>query len=227
MSDLPFETLIESNECKIRWYPQSVETYKSAFKIDKTIENASALLSNLAYNMQYLEYLEKELFELKLSDVIVTMLYKTYIITGMSILEGLFSNIIKSNGYWKTSTLESQGTTQSSKTNFSGVSYTVKTELFKTVDKYQLQMDLNSLIDILNKHHSVLEIDHLIYPALKRLKDLRNRVHLQKSNGNYDHDYNAFNFSDKNEMGKILFEILTSENITNNPKVFDFLKVNI
>ena len=58
-------------------------------------------------------------------------------------------------------------------------------------------MNLDDLIKILDKHHSALEVDHLVYPALRRLKNLRNRVHLQKSEGNTDHDYNAFDCSVK------------------------------
>ena len=67
-----------------------------------SIENSEALRSNLAYSMQYLEFIEKEIEELKLSDVIYTMLVKSYVVTGMSVLEGLFVNIVKSNGWWKT-----------------------------------------------------------------------------------------------------------------------------
>ena len=87
-------------------------------------------------------------------------------------------------------------------------------------------MNLDELIKILNRHHSAIEVDHLIYPALKRLKDLRNRIHLQKSEGNKDHDYNAFDFLVKNEMSKILHDILISPKITNNPEIFDFIKTN-
>ncbi len=66
--------------------------------------------------MQYLEFLEKEMAELKLSDVIYITLVKTYVVTGMSVLEGLFINIIKSNGWWKETNLESLGTTQANET---------------------------------------------------------------------------------------------------------------
>lgn len=226
MSDLLFETLLISNSAENRWYPTPIKTYKSSLKIDMNIENASALLSNLAYNLQYIEFLEKELAELHLSSVLRTMVIKSYVITGMSILEGLFTNIIKSNGWWRTSRLESLGTTQSNKTGFSGQDFVIKTEILKEVDTYMLKMNLDDQINVLNRHHEALSVSHLVYPALKRLKKLRNRVHLQKLNGNTDHDYNAFNDSVKEEMGKILLDILTSPNITDKAEIFDFLKVN-
>ena len=155
------------------------------------------------------------------------MVVKNYVITGMSIIEGLFTNIIKANGWWKTLDLESLGTTQSNETNFSGQNFVVKTEILKKVEPYSVQMNLDELIKILDRHHKALSVNHLIYPALRRLKDLRNGIHLQKSEGNTDHDYNAFDDSVKKEMGKILFDILTSRNITDKPDTFDFLKVNL
>lgn len=226
MNDLPFDTLLESNKSKDRWYPTSIDTLKNSIKIDTSIENARALHSNIAYNLQYIEFLEKELEELNLSSVIYIMVVKNYVITSMSILEGLFSNIIKSNGWWKTSNLESLGTTQANETTFSGQKYIIKTEILKKSDPYMIQMNLDDLIKILDKHHSALEVDHLVYPALRRLKNLRNRVHLQKSEGNTDHDYNAFDYSVKNEMSEILHDILTSPKITDHPEIFDFIKTN-
>lgn len=71
---------------------------RKSIKLDTDIENATALHNNIAYNLQYIEFLEKEFKELHLSSVIYTMVVKNYLITSMSILEGLFTNIIKSNG---------------------------------------------------------------------------------------------------------------------------------
>ena len=152
------------------------------------------------------------------------MVVKNYVITSMSIIEGLFTNIVKSNGWWKTSNLESLGTTQANETKFEDQKYVIKTELLKKVEPYNVQMNLDELIKILNRHHSALGVDHLIYPALKRLNDLRNRVHLQKTDGNTDHDYNAFDYAVKNEMSEILHDILTSPKITDRPETFNFIK---
>lgn len=228
MSSIPFESLIKDNAymSSDRWYPTSVETYKLSFNIDTRIDNSRALRSNLAYSMQYLEFLEKEFCELDVSSVIYMMLVKTYVITGMSVLEGLFNNIVKAHGWWKTSDLESLGTTQSNETNFTGTSLVVKTELFRKVEPYMLQMNLDELIRVLSHHHDALKVHHLVYPILKRLKDLRNRVHLQKAENNTDHDYNAFDFSVKKEMGAILYQILTSPMVSRTPKSFEFLKIN-
>lgn len=230
MNNAPFETLIESKQYKIddRWYPTPATTYRLAFsKIDTSIENSTALKKNLSYSMQYLEFLEKEMNELKLSDVLYTMLVKTYVITGMSVLEGLFTNIIKSNGWWKKTNLESLGTTQANETKFGDEKYVVKTEILKKVPEYETRMDLDAMIQILNHHHEALNVNHLVYPALKRLKNFRNRIHLQMLESNYDHDYNAFDYTVKEEMGAIHYTILTSAMVTELPHVFEFLKINV
>lgn len=229
MNNLSFETLLKEkgNKSSERWYPITVKDYELAFNIDTSIENSHALQKNLAYSMQYLQFLEKEMAELEVSSVIYVMLVKTYVITGMSVLEGLFTNIVKSNGWWKTTDLESLGTTQANETNFDGQSFVVKTEIMKKVSPYQLQMNMDEIIKILSRHHQALAVNHLVYPALKRLKDLRNRIHLQKTDCSTDHDYNAFDYNVKQEMGSILYEILTSKMITNLPQHFEFLKVNL
>ena len=230
MSDLPFETLIKANNYRRaadRWYPRAAETYQNAFKLDNSVENSGALRKNLSYSMQYLEFLEKEMAELNVSDVIYTMLVKTYVITGMSVLEGLFTNIIRTNGWWKTSSLDSLGTTKANETKFGEDKYVVRTEILKKVPDYNLRMDLDGMITVLDNHHKALKVDHLVYPALQRLRKLRNRVHLQISESNTDHDYNVFDFRVKYEMKSILYEILTSEMITDTPHIFEFLKEEV
>lgn len=228
MADLPFETLIKGKykSCSDRWYPIPIQTYANAFKLSGAYDETVALRKNLAYSMQYLEFLEKQLAELDLSSVIYVMVVKTYVITAMSVLEGIFTNIIKARGWWKTSQLESLGTTQANETKFDGQKLVVKTELLKKVDPYPLQMNLEELINILNRHHDALNVDHLVYPALKRLKELRNRIHLQKTDSTTDHDYNAFDYTVKKEMGSILLQILSSEMVTHYSFVFKFLEVN-
>jgi hypothetical protein len=95
------KTLILKNGAATRWYPQPVDTYKIGIKIPYDTPENRRLKSNFAYNMQYIEYLEKQISELKLSEVILTMLYKSYIVTGMGIVELLFVYLLRSTGKCK------------------------------------------------------------------------------------------------------------------------------
>lgn len=227
MDKLTIESLIESNHAVHRWYPQDIYKYRNAFKLDPLVENCTALRKNLSYSMQYLEFLEKEIKELKLSSVLCVMLYKTYIITGMSVLEGLFTNIVKSHNWWKTTKYESVKVSTSNETKIGNETYVTRTEVLKIISPKMQNMNLDDLIKKLDRHHDALMVDHLVYPSLKRLKNLRNRVHLQMSDSNSDHDYNAFGLKEKKEMGEILYYILTSKMVTDSPEVFDFLNINL
>lgn len=86
-----------------------------------------------------------------------------------------------------------------------------------------MRMDLDSMIKKIEKKH-LLSIDHNAFPALKTLRELRNRVHLQIGDGPYDHDYNCFGSEEIQKMRKILYTILTTPEFCNNITAFDFIK---
>lgn len=225
MPELPFITLIhkEGYQTSERWYPQAVEHYKNAIKVSGDNDDARRLKSNFAYSMQYIEYIEKQLRELNLSNVIVTMLYKSYIITSMSIIEALFVNLLHHTGYWNTAIWEEFSAFGSNPKVIDGVNTKIETHLFRQVPEYDMRMDLDSMIKKVEKKH-LLSIDHNAFPALKILRELRNRVHLQIGNGPCDHDYNCFGNEEIQMMRRILYTILTSSEICNNPSIFNFIK---
>lgn len=99
-------TLLKEKEIEKtkKWYPTSVSKYMDSIIIESTFPDKSLFKKNFAYNMQYIEYLNKQLNDLKLSSVLQTMLYKSYIITSMGIIELLFCYLLKSTGNWNTDT---------------------------------------------------------------------------------------------------------------------------
>ena len=228
MKDAKFETLIKGKNYKSeeRWYPTAVEEFRKGFALEPSMEGYHPLVDNLAYSLQYLEFLEKELSELVLSSVLYTMHIKSYVITSMSILEGIFTNIIKSNGWWKKRDTESVLTSHAEQKASDGTICVIKTEVMKKVDAFDDKMTLDEMIKCLDHHHKALAVDHLVYPALKRLRELRNRIHLQKGDTYNDHDYNAFDYQVKEEMQSILYTILCSPNVTTDIYIshYDFLK---
>lgn len=216
------ETLLIKNDAPKRWYPQSVESYKSSISIPYTSDEYRRLNSNFAYSMQYIEYIEKQLDELKLSDVIATMLYKSYIITGMGIIEMLFVYLLKKAELWNTTEWQ-ECATYLSNPRIDGDTITkVETKVYKKVPPYEMRMDLDSMIKKIEKKH-VLTIDHNVFPALKHLRELRNRVHLQVGEGAYDHDYNSIGFPEIQTMRRILYAILTTPEICCNPSRFEYI----
>lgn len=224
-----FETLIKEKCCNAeeRWYPTSVDVFRNGFiAMSSDAEGFHPLVDNLAYNLQYLQFLEKEIQELNVSSVIYSMLVKTYVITGMGIVEGIFSYVIKSNGWWKTNDEEEVLSSTSEITDKKGITYRIRTIVNKKVAPVNDKMNFDDMIKCLKHHHKALSVDHLLYPQIDRVRDLRNRVHLQKGNNEKDHDYNAFDYIVKKEMRNILYELLCSPKVSDQRALhnYDFLK---
>lgn len=219
------ETLIKKNEASNRWYPNSIDSYKASIKIPNNTSEYRRMISNFAYSMQYIEYIEKQIEELKLSNVLLTMLYKSYIITGMGIIELLFVYLLKDGGYWNQTEWEEYAEFKANQREINDEIIKAEIKLYKKVPLYDMRMDLDSMIKKIEKKH-ILTIDHNIFPALKQLRELRNRVHLQLGEGAYDHDYNVIGLEEIQMMRRILFAILNAPEICNNATIFEFINDN-
>lgn len=230
-----FETLIKGNAPKDlnqKWYPTPVEDFRNALTIPQDTTANLVLHKGISYCLQYLQFLQKQLDELELTPVLHAMIIKTYIITGMSILEGLFTHIIQKHGWWKTTNLEEAKdftfTSNQKKNNADGNHYIAKTTLYKIIPTRKLEpyeVNLDSMIKTLDSHHDGLGIDFRLYKPLIAAKQLRNRVHLDTTSENIrDNDYNVFSNEALAEMKKILYEILTAESISTKPDVFECFK---
>ena len=154
---------------KKRWYPQPIDWYKDNLKILSSNAENERIICNFAYNMQYIEFIEKELEDLKLSSVILTMLYKTYIVTSMGIIESLFSYLLKEKGCWNTSCWEEICTLQTNEKVINGEKYMIRNVLYKKCKDRKIIMDLDSMIKKVESKN-LLKIEHEVFPALKQLR---------------------------------------------------------
>ena len=142
----PIETLIKSNKKKAedRWYPTPVDNFRNGFiAMSSEVEGYHPLVDNLAYNLQYIQFLDKEMKELKeleLSSVLYTMLVKTYVITGIGIIEGIFSYVIKTNGWWKTNDEEVVLNSTSQQQSNKGDTLVVRVEISRKIAPYKDKM---------------------------------------------------------------------------------------
>lgn len=218
------KTLLKENAVKgtERWYPQPISRYKFSIYWGGDYSEKNLYGSNFAYNMQYIEYLEKEVNELVLSNVICTMIYKSYIITAMGIVELLFTNLLKSTGHWSKTSWKECANIISNPKKINGVENKIETHIFEKVEEYEMRMDLDSMIKKIEKK-KLLSIDHSAFPVLKKLRELRNRVHLQAGEHAYDHDYNNFGYPEITMMREILYVLLTSKELCKDRKTFQFL----
>ena len=224
-----FETLIKNKNIKFedRWYPVPVDSFRNGFIAMKgNAEGYHPLVDNLAYNLQYIQFLDKAIDELEVSSVIYTMLVKNYVITGIGIIEGVFSYIIKTNGWWKTNDEKVILNSYAQQITSKGVTLVVRTEISKKIDPYNDKMTFDEMIKCLKRHHAALKVDHLLYPQIDRIRELRNRVHLQKGDNPKDTDYNAFDHYVIKQMKDILYAVLCSPKVTEPNAIsnYDFLK---
>ena len=98
-----FGTLIRENNIinADRWKPISVSQFEIFVSQGSLCNMPRELKKNIVYSLQYIQYIELQLQELNLHSIITTMLYKNYIITGVSIIEGIFYHLLKSTGNWR------------------------------------------------------------------------------------------------------------------------------
>ena len=97
MSDMESLLQCKNIDCS-RWYPYSINAYRNDVSQGIFGSLDYYYRSNIAYNLQYLEYLELQLRELNVSSVIRAMIFKNFIITAASIIEIVFYHLAKANG---------------------------------------------------------------------------------------------------------------------------------
>lgn len=227
MNNFPIETLIKGRAGKTdkdKWYPTRVDTYRKNLKIATDNGSNDALRSNIAYNLQYLELLQKELDELELSASLRRMVIKTYIITGTAILEGIFAYTVHANSLWKRKNLEKIIKFTSNPKKNGEERYVAKTGIYKIVPEYDVpEIKLYELINILDNHQDTLKINYWFYKPMQKMRDLRNKIHLTDAEDNQDNDYHVFDDDVQAKMRGILYEVLTSDEISESTKYYDFL----
>lgn len=228
MSNEKFETLIKENNVKYkdRWKPITISKIEEEFKDGILKDMPVGIRKNICYNLQYLEYLTFQYKELELNSAICMSLIKNYVIIGSSIIEAIFYWIVKSNNLYNTSDLELVYTTSSNPKKHNGEQFVTETNVYRKVEKYEIDMNYDSLIKKIESK-KLLNLNHKIYPYIKKFRQLRNRVHLQISQNDKDTDWWSFNYYDYLIMRCILYYVLSDTNINIYKKdndLFYFLK---
>ena len=95
-------SLRTGTDSKTRWYPIAIETWEKVIK-SFSFEGAPLIpdehaRKNLAYTLQYLEYLEQTVRELSLSNVLVRQTIKSYVIVAIGSVECLLFYLIRASG---------------------------------------------------------------------------------------------------------------------------------
>lgn len=163
-----------------KWRPIPVEEWRKVvlarvYKYENNDKDPRySIFSNVAYNLQYLEYLHKCLQEQYLTSVIRSQITKTFTLTSSQIIECLL--------YIKLIDM---------KVN--------QNEIWEFSRALRMAEDKNAYA-----------LGQMFYRnELKKMKDLRNKVHLQTAEGIADADYAVFeNIDVLNQVKRILFSFM-------------------
>ena len=212
-----------------RWRPTSISSFEKALSAGANIGMKVALRKNICYSLQYLQYIQVQLSELNFTSVLSTQLWKTYIIVSCSIIEGIFSHLLKSNKMYKTKEWQdffplkySNEFTQDNIT----LRYQISTQQ-KLKTPIEDRMDLNEMINKV-EHKKILSLNHGAFPYLRALRSLRNRVHLQISERAYDTDYFTVSKDEYIVARCVLYKVITDKvfELNDNAQVFDWIYPN-
>src|SRR5438270_196630 len=92
------------------WCPTLIDKIRvflrRGIKNDNVLDYRQAFVSNIAYNLQYLEFLNHLLTEKNLHATVLNQTQKTFIITGMSVIEAILWYVLCENGMQKTEAWE-------------------------------------------------------------------------------------------------------------------------
>lgn len=223
--------IIEKNIDTSRWYPHTVSEYRNDVSQGIFGSLDYHYRSNIAYNLQYLEYIELQLRELNVSSVIRAMLHKNFVVVAASIIEIAFYHLAKANGKIKLRT-ERQVYRQDIKKpkevstpdgidKFTLYGYEILSTGIEDITKFE------QLINIVRDNGLLIDTDLTINKEyLKLLRKLRNKIHLTTVESSTDTDYYKFAFKDYLSAKFFLLMVLRDSIFGKNkqtlfPKMFD------
>ncbi len=205
---------MSSNEGFYR--PASVDEIHSllcqGIKNEKTVlSHGYAFVRNIAYNLQYLEYLNYVLSETELHVTVRTLSQKTFVITGMSIVEAILWFVLKSSGQQRKDAWEITQEVETKTFEDQGSKYKISNIISKQrSESVDVEMTLDAMIKRVESK-KLLGLDSQVYRDLNYLRKLRNRVHIHAVQHDKDTDWYSFNNREVELMRGVLGSVLRSE----------------
>lgn len=220
------ETLLKKNNIKNyqKWSPYAITKFRNALSNGAYSGMPSSLSSNIAYSLQYLQYIQLQIEEMDLHVVVYTQLCKSYVVISMGIIEGVFYHLLKSNGEYNKEEWNEIGKVTTNEFNDNGIT---KKHIIYTHQKLTTpkdgKMDFGSMIAKV-RSKNLIKLSQNVYPYIKDLKEIRNKVHLHIGKNNSDTDYHKLGYIEYNLARYTLYKILSNEVFEPMPMIFDWIK---
>jgi hypothetical protein len=168
-----------------------------------------ALRRNVAYNLQHLQFLDQIIQDVKLTTVLITQTWKTSIIVGCGVIESILHYFLTTSGNHATTDWELLCIASGNPRQVNGSTIKIDSYVYRRLGHpKQEQMTFDAMLKKAEKRR-VLGQDHSVYSKLNRLRNLRNRVHLQEIGAPTDTDWNAFKEPDYRLMMQVVHAVFT------------------
>jgi len=180
-----------------KWLPVPVEAHRAflskLIRPSKHVPHAEGLKSNLAYNLQYLEYLNYTLEDLRLTSVLWTITVKNFLIIGTSIVEAIFYFVLRNAVLHRENVWSIVRNVSTNEFIFNNRPANIVNVLYERLDEpIEEEMNFDAMLKKVESR-KLMGNDESLYRKLKYLRRLRNRVHLQLLEKNLDTDWHNFN----------------------------------
>jgi hypothetical protein len=180
-------------------------------KENSVLSHGYAFVRNIAYNLQYLEYLNYVLSETELHVTVRTLTQKTFVITGMSIVEAILWFVLKSSGQQRKDAWEITQEVEIKAFEAQDGKYKISNIISKLrPEPVDVEMTLDAMIKKVEAK-KLLGLDGQVYKDLNYLRKLRNRVHIHAVQHDKDTDWYSFNNREVELMRGVLGSVLRSE----------------
>src|SRR6266496_6567338 len=131
--------LTRKTDSEPTWYPVAIEEYDTLLKkvvsAGRGYSYPYALRRNIAYNLQYLEFLHRCLGDLKISSVIEKQIFKNVIIVGCGIIESLLHFLLIAKGHYKRTEWKLRGVAKGNSVRIDGHSRKFDIHVFEKLPR--------------------------------------------------------------------------------------------
>jgi hypothetical protein len=206
--------LIKKDEAGSGWYPVSINRLEGllekAIYTGRRYQHAYALRKNLAYNLQYIQFQDRILQDIKLSSVLYTQTVKTIVLVGCGVIESILHFMLIVNNVHSTTEWKEKAKFKGNQKNIDGTHVKIDTIMYEKLASPELKhMTFDAMIKSA-KSNSIFGAAPTIYQKLEGLRTLRNKVHLQVINEPRDTDWNSFNAVHLSDICKVLHAAMVS-----------------
>src|SRR5690554_4482983 len=196
------------------WYPLSIsklEAYLGRFiEQGHGYVHVYQLKKDLAYNLQYLQFQDRLIQDIKLSSVLYTQSIKTIVLVSCSILESILHFLIIKTKHYSTTEWEEKAQFKGNQKRLDGEEVRVDTIIYRKLEnKKQKHMTFDSMIKCASAKKLFGE-NKLMYEKLEALRKLRNRIHLQVTDDRAGTDWTTFGSNNINETYMVLYSVMVS-----------------